>query len=355
MLFYYSIFSAIFVSFFFVKKRETIFVSLLFIFLFFILSFIRWETGTDWKSYKDIFEGTGWVAEFGFRYFNLLIRKLTDNYSICLLVQSVIIFLCLLKPFKYFSVYPLVTLMAFFCLLKGDIFFTRQYIAVNLCLLAAYFLCKNEIKYAFGIWCFAFIFHYSSIAFSLAFFIYKRRFNLKTLIIILFLSVVFSLTIDFVISFVADINKLNHFLLIDKFLRYYNDSQELFGYGGGFSKQFIVIKSLVSRSLILFVLILCRNKFYQDDKFNLIFNFYIVDFCLFCVLSPISFTLTRLNCFFSITEIFCYSYFIKAGAKFSDKVLIFLIVTVYLGLRLYSGIQGYYDEFVPFKTIFSRV
>ena len=41
----------------FLKNRKRIVgVLLLFMFIVYVLSFIRWETGTDWDSYYEIFQ-----------------------------------------------------------------------------------------------------------------------------------------------------------------------------------------------------------------------------------------------------------------------------------------------------------
>ena len=78
-----------------IKQQYKLYMFYIVVLLLFFLSFLRWERGTDWDSYYNIFINEGFRSwddhtEIGYLYLNKLVRKFTDNYTIFLFVQSFI-------------------------------------------------------------------------------------------------------------------------------------------------------------------------------------------------------------------------------------------------------------------------
>lgn len=84
------------------KKKHLNAFLCFFVFVLFVLSSIRWETGYDWDSYKNIFLYSdneyylsNYKSEWVFLLLNRVIRRFTDNYSWCLTAQASIYFFVL--------------------------------------------------------------------------------------------------------------------------------------------------------------------------------------------------------------------------------------------------------------------
>ena len=122
MFFYFFIFFILlllsFCEIFSLKRKITIKILSIIIFVFFIFSFIRWETGTDWQSYYDVFKSIKepWVMkedvyslefESGFMFLNHLAKSISDSYTIMLFLQGAILFFCLNTSLVKYSLYPI--------------------------------------------------------------------------------------------------------------------------------------------------------------------------------------------------------------------------------------------------------
>ena len=126
-------------------KRRSVRILLLPILLFFGLSFLRWERGTDWVPYYYMFrfidsEYYKTTYEFLFYNLNVLIRSVTENYTYLLLAQAMLIYPIYHFVIKKYSLAPFVSVMVWFAVSLGSIFFTRQTVAVSLTFLAFHFI-----------------------------------------------------------------------------------------------------------------------------------------------------------------------------------------------------------------------
>ena len=67
-----------------------------------VFSFIRWEVGTDWESYYEIYEDCDYIEwyEWGFLMLNRLVKHTIDNYSVLLAILGGILFYFQTKAIK---------------------------------------------------------------------------------------------------------------------------------------------------------------------------------------------------------------------------------------------------------------
>ena len=324
------------------------YISLIF---YFFLSFLRWECGTDWDSYLKIFENSFVLNpdyEKGFAYLNYIVRAITTNYTCCLFAEAVIIYLSLSYAFgKNFPKYPILVFTAFFALFRADMFFVRQNIAVDLCLCSYACLIRNHKKRAFIFWVCALFFHRSSIVFILAFIFYNRYIKRNTFVVIIFVSLLSSTIFKTVIPILWEKTGISVFYLASFYLN--AGTEETFGYGGGLSSFFIILRSSANRFLFLFFLILSRKKYKSDFTFNSLFNFYFISICLFLIFAPLNLTLGRFQAYFSIYEVFLYPYLIDYHKNKYIKMLFFIVIIGWLFLRFYTALQGNYEFYIPYK------
>lgn len=117
-----------------IKIEKYIFYS--FVIMFSILSFLRWEVGTDWDSYYWYFnlgnlKEMNVIGEILFKYLNYYIYIFTHNYTVLLFIMASLIFIQYPILYKY-SKNKLLTILFLYCIYLGNIFFVRQNIAVAL-------------------------------------------------------------------------------------------------------------------------------------------------------------------------------------------------------------------------------
>ena len=122
MLFYFLIWFCLFVFSLLeinnLQKEHSFFLFAISTFLLFFLSFVRWETGTDWDGYYEYFNHIFYYFqdsdfEFGFARINEIIKLTFGNYTILLFVFSCIIFFSRLK--LYLNIHLYHCLVCFFC------------------------------------------------------------------------------------------------------------------------------------------------------------------------------------------------------------------------------------------------
>lgn len=108
------------------EKKVVFFCTIVF---FWILSFIRWKTGTDWESYYDCFKLNISLSDFedrGFEpfytYLNYFIKQLTSEYWFFQMICGLIIFPLTGVTIFRLSPLPFVSLLMYLLLRKADIF-----------------------------------------------------------------------------------------------------------------------------------------------------------------------------------------------------------------------------------------
>lgn len=125
-----------------------------FIFCFFILSFIRWETGTDWTPYYDVFKSieipwetlTDYLHGFepGFMILYNIAKSISDSYTIMLLTEAIILYFCIYYFIKAHSFYPILSLLIYYSMSFAGIFFVRQNIAMAILLCSLKYIYEKK-------------------------------------------------------------------------------------------------------------------------------------------------------------------------------------------------------------------
>ncbi|EGE5180777.1 EpsG family protein, partial [Escherichia coli] len=152
--------------------------------VFFItISSMRWERGTDWVSYYEIYQAAKnstvcsniycLGVEPGYYFLNWVFSPFA-SYSIFLMILAVLIIPIKTFFFYKMSDFPFLALLLYFCIMLYDVFPVRQSLATSLCLL--YFLIyKEHKKLSIAILIAALSIHYTSIIFFVSLFICTRE------------------------------------------------------------------------------------------------------------------------------------------------------------------------------------
>lgn len=155
----------------------------LFVFCLFVFQTgLRWQTGTDWEIYLLHFEDTNTIAdvkltltgfEQGYSYLVLLVKSLSKNYSVFLVVHAVLYYLLIFKAFKKLTPYLFISLMVFYASTMGYMGASRQLLAFGICLYALRFVSNRKAIAFFGCILIAFMFHRTAVIFSIFYFLHR--------------------------------------------------------------------------------------------------------------------------------------------------------------------------------------
>jgi hypothetical protein len=324
--------------------------------ILFVLSFIRWERGTDWKSYYDYFISSQSLdfsqgKEVGWTLLNYCIRVLSDNYTVMLFVEAFILYFYLSKSITFISVYPLLSLAMYFALSKGGIFFIRQHIALAILMYSVkYIISREQLKFLLIV-LLATMIHRTALFFLIVYVLFYCNIKWYHHIVICSLSIIFTFILkDYILQIM---NTIGLSILEYKVARYMDMGDEL--YGAATTMERVLIRATIKKSfLILLYALFMREKLENDFLIRGIFNIYVFGVYLYIILNSFGKEFLRITSYFDIFDIFLYPYLIFSRRKLSQKLFLFLLVAIYSLIRLHGSIELWPDLFIPYKSIFSK-
>jgi hypothetical protein len=335
------------------KKNITKPFFLLFSVFLFVLSFIRWETGTDWNTYENFFNSVdSWFVEsefeWGFARLNEFVRIVFNNYTVLLFILGTLVFTFQTKAISDFSCYPITSLWLLWCISFGNIFFVRQTVAIVLLFYSIRFIQQNKLYHFVFFLFLAMLFHRTSLIFIFAWWVYRMRISITKMIFIIFLSVIFSFLVGIMIE------KLGAFLggmFQQKVDVYFADSDAT--YGMEVSKEMLVIRAILNKGFIFLIsLYMLKRIELKNKEYRSFLNLYWFGMVLYFSTVSFSIVLARLAVVYDLTLIILVVFILKYANNVYEKLFLFLCFTIYFILKLYSTINLYYDVFVPYKSIF---
>lgn len=326
------------------------------VFMFFILSFIRWETGTDWTSYYKIYS---WISvpwesfdngmESGFNFVNHLGKMLFDSYTGVLFLFSVILYLSTIRFVSKLSYFPIATMLWYYCIAFAGMFYVRQNIALALLLVSLVFVDRKKFfPFLFFVFL-ASLFHRTAWIFLMVYPIYHRYYKTRTLILLTFLFVVVGLGLSkYLLSFIGSLG----LGVVSKKLESYLEMGLEEG-STTISTTLVLVKGFINKAFLLFVYFVFLDKYRKIDKrLNGLMNVYLLGVMLYCITLPLSVSLARIAVYMDIVQIFISSYLLYVQKGLKSRALLFMLLTAYYSFRLYSSINMFKPAFIPFETIF---
>ena len=338
--------------------------SLSIIFLTFFTGF-RWETGTDWISYYNLFQDVDvsfgdqflvqlYSFDFGYVFLNIIVKYFTSSYTILVLIDSFIALSLVYYIIKKYSPNPNVSVFIFY-----NSFFIAQFmgsnrriIAIGLVLFAIATVVK-KIKYWFfqGM---AFLFHKSSLVSLFALFVPKVRFRVKKILIILTISLLMGiLQIPFkILEFLSsNLYSFAGLSVFDKLSFYTIESENVVL--GNRDPAIMMVLSIIKRCvfLILYLIIINKNKGKLDSQTDYFFNIYVVGFSLYLLLNG-SEVIQLASLYFTIIEIVLFGRIWNYASKI-DKQIFLPILFIYGFFQLVSSLTAYPELYFPYKTFFN--
>lgn len=316
---------------------------------------LRWETGTDWKSYLDNFETsddynivllnslTGF--EIGYGTFVFIIKNIFDSYSFFLVLHATIFYSIIFRTSKKYSPYFFISLLFFYATNIGIVGSNRQLLAIAICLTALPFVIDRKPIKFFVIIIIASLFHSSALLFAIYYFLNRY---------IKWYVVLTSLLVAFVIGKTSVPVKL--FSLAGGIGEMASSKVEAYGNAakGVMQDASLSIFGLIKR--ILFLIMFTINMKYLSEKlsyYKILYNGYAFGlFLYFLFSSSLIIIVNRGSLYFNIMESFLISsQFLVIGSR-SEKAYLLVILLIISVLFLIQSISPYPDLFDPYKSLF---
>lgn len=335
------------------------FLFLCYIFLIFHDGF-RWETGTDWIAYYDFFqkltvdytiENSGF--EIGYTVFMYLIRLITDNYSVYLIIHAIFFYSCFFYCIIKISKYPFVSILVFYTITLPYLGMNRQFLAMAIYSVGLVFFIKGKkLEFILTI-ALAFLFHRTAVI-GLCVLFCNRKIKPFWLITIICFAIV--------ISFSGIINRLGIYLVGLNFSGDINSKLDFYTNGGGGANVSYVstILSLIKKLLWIGLLLVFRNKVDDKDQtYYTLLNIYILGSVLYIIFNNtiLQIFVSRALLYFNIIEMFIIPYTLTIFKQNYGKLIIMIVLSFYCYINIKKGfdnysIYGMKDLFEPYKGIF---
>lgn len=325
---------------------------------------LRWETGTDWDTYKALFDSIefNWTFllnvysfDIGYVFFNAIVKLITDNYTIFLLIDSVLALSSLMLFVKKYSPYPNLSIFVFY-----NAFFVAQFmgsnrriIALVVVLYAFVAVLEKKRKSIITYSTFSFLFHRSSLVSLIALYIPSKRITFTNTVAILILGLILGIP-HFPAIIVGNIGKLFLTILsnpIFEKIAFYADNSAT---SENVDPVLMTLLSFVKRSifLIFYFIIIFKNRGILDSLTDFLFNIYIFGFFLYITLNG-STIYQMLSTYFTFVEIVLigrmWSY-----AKGDIKVVFLSFLFFYGFIQLLSSLNAYPELYMPYKSFFNN-
>jgi hypothetical protein len=322
---------------------------------------LRWETGTDWFSYKELFDTLelDWTFllnvysfDLGYVVLNAIVKLFTDDYTLFLLVDSFIAVGIVFWFLKKYSPNPNISFFVFY-----NAFFVAQFmgsnrriISLGAALFVFYFV--HEMKYKkFAFWqTIAFLFHRTSILLIFTRFIPRTRFTTKQVLLILLVCLIIGIPqLPFKLVGLLG-NALSAFSsnsIIDKMLFYSENNESVIPENT--NPVILMTLSVIKRSVFIsfYLYVIKKNKGVLDSLSDYFLNIYIVGFAIYLLFngSPIFQMLSTYFTFIEIALIGRFWNYADMRTKF-----VFLGILLFYGFfQLLSSLNAYPELYIPYR------
>lgn len=153
-----------------IDRRFEVVLTLYLTLLAYIISFIRWETGTDWEMYFYMYgqmtslsaaQSQTWWGP-GYSYTAALVNSAGGDYSVFLFCIATVLFAVKFHLLRVTCTSPLVAIFVLFCTSFFDIYFVRQSVAATFFWAFAWYYYQRRYAVAGFAALIAIAFHYSA-------------------------------------------------------------------------------------------------------------------------------------------------------------------------------------------------
>lgn len=330
--------------------------------LLFLFTGLRWETGTDWLSYKELFDTLelNWTFllnvysfDLGYVILNAILRLFTNDYTLFLLVDSFIAVGIVFWFLKKYSPNPNISLFVFY-----NAFFVAQFMGSNRRIISLgaglfifYFIHKKDYK-RYALWqALAFLFHRTSIMLFVSCFVPNKRFSINKIMSILLFSLIIGIPqLPFKITSALGelFSGFSSNPFVEKIL-YYSENKEA-GVSESTNPVILMTLSFIKRSVFIsfYLYLIKKNKGVLDSLTDYFFNIYIVGFGLYLMFNgaPI---FQMISTYFTFIEIALIGRFWNYS-EVKTKFIFLGILFIYGFFQLLSSLNAYSELYIPYQS-----
>jgi len=312
----------------------------------------RWGIATDWEVYRTYFEECldyEISFELGYVWANQLIRSVTDNYSVFLILHAVTIYLLISRTIIKYSPYPFFSFFLLYCTMLSYLGMNRQYIAVAICFFSIKFILdRNFWKFLLCI-ILAVFFHSSALLFILAYFLTKK-FETRYYVVILGVAII--------ISILGIINKfpLEIFFLVGDNI---GDKAEFYGNNKLVDVSIIsALLGILKRIMWIALALFFDDRIKFKNNYYFFFNLYVVGTVLYILFNNtvLQVVVSRGIIYYNLAEIIILPYLITIFKDNLSRKIIFLLIAIYSFFVIEKGMNFYkmdlgYDIYRPYNSV----
>lgn len=332
-----------------------------------LTSFIafRWETGTDWVNYKELFDSLklNWEFitnvyhfDFGYVILNAICKLIINNYTFFLIIDSAIaiglIIYLIIKNSKFPNISVFIFYTSYF--LAHFMGSNRRMIAIAL-LLCGFIALFNKKYKAYIFWQVgAFLFHKSSIVGLIAKFIPYERINLAKTIVFFSISMLLGLIkLPKII-----VEKMSSVLfagnpLIEKFIFYTENTDESLADTVDSPTHFIL--AILKRSIFLILITYYLNKSDSEENklVGYLYNLYLVGIIIYMIFNGFA-ILQVLSTYFAILEVILLTQVIDYSSK-KELRIILPFIAIYGLIQVLNALRIYPDLYIPYQFVINNI
>lgn len=332
-------------------KRAMLFIAF---FIFVTQVGLRWETATDWNSYRNHFEQEHtWESlllnaaigfEIGYGIFVWFVHAISENYTVFLFIHALVFYLLIFKAVNRLSHYKIITLMLFYAIMIGFTGSNRQLLAIAICLSSLTYAIDKQLKRFLLCIFIAALFHTSALLFSI-YYLLNRDLKRYTILILITFSIFigFSSVPSSVFGGIAGI-----------FGETFRFKAEFYLDDSNHGPDDLSVFGLIRRILVLFIgLCLYRPIIRRAPIFRVFFNGYLMGLIFyFMFANSLLVLVSRGSLYFSVMEAFILASVPVALKDDLSKKIALGALFLYSIIAFYQSINTYPDLFIPYKGIF---
>ncbi len=320
-------------------------------FILWIVSFLRWDVGTDWDAYLGIYEDCNYITwyEPGFIFLNRIVKNSVDEYTVLLAVLGGVLFLFQTKAIQSLSLFPLTTLFILLGTNLCNIFFVRQSVATAIILYSVIQIEQRNLWKFLLLIAVATSIHAASISFLPAYWIYHRRFTFKQIVLAFTISVVLgSAGGTFIWGGMGDMLGGIYAHKIDGYMEQGADAT----FNSGMDATTLYIRNIGGKLISLIVFLLLIGDRYKEKTRGML-NLFVFAIIMLPITISVSPSLGRMWTPYVQLQIFLMTYAVSSPRRLSNKMIFFTILVAMTLVRLYMKLFVDYDgeAFLPFETI----
>ncbi|MGN7990535.1 EpsG family protein [Pedobacter sp. 22226] len=314
---------------------------------------LRWETGTDWYPYLDMFEESyslknsfeySNIVERGYLIFNWLNYKLISEYSFFLFTHALIFYYLIIYGLKKITTYPITSFMFFFCSTIGVLGSNRQLLAMAI---VFYFLIfAYSKKKTFFIAIFAAIQFHTTALLTLSFYFLNRRIKVIYIVLLLLACTVIGLTglPGKLFSLTGGLSEASSYRTEAYSAEAANEAK-------------LSIAGVLRRLLYVTLFLLLRNKIEKKfDKYNFILNGYLISSLIYLLFaSSLIILVNRGSLYFNMLECILFTSILFILKRKESKLFFIFFLLILSIVNFYQSISAYPDLFDPYKGLWYNI